>query len=416
MGGSRANLAKAAAAIALVAAAALPSAPADAARFLEEIREDYHAVLAEFPCYGGDGDSGTYFPWLKEARTAAAVEEAWPQLMEWASASLEADPAATGADLTARLGPPASPPHCASTADWWSASFEILPLSSPEGNGIAVAVNFAAIGTWFVVAPASGASHSVVWSLPDPCRRSDSPDTSWGRGERHRRLTPLPPTADGRSRFQVLSMLENRPSSCCSGQHLSFWEWDGRRPENVLWKSYSVAGCPEDGAPGEVGNIRLVGDVVEVAFRGHLQTVTRSCDGSDPRAVWRVQVSDSGVEDLGEDWHDRHLQFVDGVLARVLRQESTADAIAAEAASELYAQLRPQAQYLPKSAYLGMGSFRSTEDGGVTVGVLDTDSIDHRWSAQFFIVTRSGRPYVKAAHVVWLERPPPDPAASAGDP
>jgi hypothetical protein len=138
--------------------------------------------------------------------------------------------------------------------------------------------------------------------------------------------------------------------------------------------------------------------------------------GSDPRAVWRIRVSDSAAEDLGEEWQDRHLQFVDGVLARVLRQEPTADSIAAEAASELYAQLRPRAHDLPKSTYLGMGSFRSRDDGGVTVALLEDDGVDDRWTAHFFIVARAGRPYVKAAHVIWHDRRPPGAATSGGDP
>lgn len=390
-----------------------------AARTLAEIRAAYLAIADTLPCGGESGEPEWVDPSAPERPgdpglrldMQATLKSVWPLVGEWAAAFLDRHPRAPAAALGEsfrQLGPTTACPEN-EYGDWRWLRVSAVQLVSGRDAAYAVATDQTFSGTVFVVSRQKGGRFRVAWTVKDVPRQGieESEKIAWKEGIRdwedgplHGGVTLLSRSANGHARFMVdASPLGIVVMGCTQTFQLSLWEWDGSQASPLLMKPYCRSICDDD--VGRRGH-GWQGDTLRLPVKGRLATMSPLGGDVHPRAVWMIRVTGAGVEDLGEEWDEPDLRFVDGVLARVLRQEDTADVIDTGVAVDLYRRLAPIA-HLPDAPNLGSyGSFAVRQAGDGRVATMKGGARGEV-AIEFTIVEREGRRFVTAATVRTLE-------------
>lgn len=374
------------------------------ARSLAEIRAAYLAIADDFPCGDVDGEP----EWNRTTAMPATFKRVWPLVGEWAAAFLDRHPRASAAALVESYRQWAPTRSCPENefGDWRWIRVAAVQLASGRDAAYAVEANQIFFGTFFVVARQKGGPFRVAWTVKDVARQGieESEKVAWKQGiagwedgPLHGGITLLSRSAGGHPRFLVdADPLGIVIAGCTKSIQLSVWDWDGSQAAPLLMKSYAHSICDDE--PGRASP-EWHGDTLVVPVKGRLATMSPTGGDVHPRAVGKIRVTATGVADLGEEWEEPDLRFVDDVLDRVLRQRDTANVIDPSVADALYRRLSPRAHSLPDSSHIGMfGKFSVQQaDAGriATMGGGGSGDV----SVDVTLVERDGHPFVTAASV-----------------
>lgn len=138
----------------------------------------------------------------------------------------------------------------------------------------------------------------------------------------------LPNDATGAQRFYVKADYP-QPAGCTRGSQLSIWRWTGQGAEPLYATSYAIyCDDPDQGA-------RLHGDVFRIRQKGFFK-VLFACGACAGRQLeHRIQITPSGISDLGTTSLTPELDLVDELYARIKAGQNGGDLIAAPAFQEM---------------------------------------------------------------------------------
>jgi hypothetical protein len=254
---------------------------------------------------------------------------------------------------------------------------DVLEIEPTPRSVFAVAVRYSYFGRLLVVSPAGLATSEDI-----------------GRcGVLH----SLPSAAAGHRRFYAYSRCDDWPTSCCGGGDLSLWTWDGRSAVAAVRGTFNASrpGCSND---PRNGSLYVHGRWLKLYGRRFLRTFSEGCPGAVVQSIWKIQLDDDGVRNLGQQLVVPEYQVADRLIARVLHGGNAEKLASADA-------VRSLRTLLARTTWLGFAGGRHVErTPGRTRFVLLTDEA----SLTLTIERRHQRPFVVA-----VEEASPDDRAMA---
>jgi hypothetical protein len=328
-------------------------------------------------------------PELDKPEVAAQVRQLWALLGRRAATALQAHPDLEAQALAKHLLDLEAEANLA--AQQRSLSVTAVRLASGEHAAYVVSVEWNWTGTFFIVARRHE-QFEVVWSIKDVADAHFALKDELGywafgssgyhdgplSGEVH----ALPSGHDGVPRFYVDA--DTHPSmGLVRPAQISIWEWDGasEQPHVLFIKTYEIA----SGLSSE-----LKGDRLQIRANTPLKTtsVCGSCENA-PTDVWTLQLTPTGVKDLGRRPEDPELAWIDEVLFRLTHEQDVSKLVTPLALTELN-KLMDDDVGSGESAYVGMlGSWKAERHGATSTLDMETDTFKAR-----FTLARNGNQFL----------------------
>jgi hypothetical protein len=366
---------------------------------LKELSAEHQRVLDDL----NNKDSGALPLDLEDPRVPGLLKKGWALAGAWAAAYLEAHPNPSTHDLE-RIYEGFAPRPVGVKSPYG----DFLEYRDYSFSGSAVRIGAAvyvvqarysiatATGTFMVLARGPEGRFQALWDIKDLAEKHYVQRDEIGRwvylvrrayynGPLDvRKVIPLQPAANGHARFLV-DAYQSADGGTTLAQ-LSIWEWDGTEAKPLLVKLYQYA--------GDTGIPQFDGRTLRIPTKEELNTFFSCGMCPDPRGVWTVRVTPSGVQDLGHRFLQPELQWADGLFSKIDRGEDTTGLADAKVVMALKARMQEaQSQQVAgygKGFYWGMlDRFRVLRRGrrGTFELVLDDEQM------RFSYVRRKGRHY-----------------------
>ena len=298
---------------------------------------------------------------LDDPRMKPLLDEGWRLAGEWAADWLEGHPAATSKELK-RLFEQFSPsPDDSGTYDPNKPDLYALGgLARPVGKGVYVVTaayyhpqSACGAGTFLVVAQDATGRLRPIWSVkPVAEQHFEKRDEigHWaylGCGAYYDGpliadwVMPLPAARNGQLRFAVDAFEATNGNTIL--RHLSIWQWNGNDAADLL------AGAYQD----------YVDDKRAPALRDAILTVpttevTSSFDSfgaaQEPRGRWRVRLTPDRVKDLGHQFLNPQVAWLDALLSAVAAGRDASGLASPPAIAQVRAEWKDQQSDISKSA------------------------------------------------------------------
>jgi hypothetical protein len=140
----------------------------------------------------------------------------------------------------------------------------------------------------------------------------------------------LSPSVDGHPRFLVDAYQSAEGGTTLA--QLSIWEWDGPEAKPLLIELYHYA--------ADFGGLRFDGKQLRIATKEDLATLFSCGMCPEPRALWTVRVTPTGVQDLGRRFLKPEFQWADELLTRIENGEDTTNLAETKVVEALKAHIR----------------------------------------------------------------------------
>ena len=277
------------------------------------IQSNYHRAVDRLIAMDVDGLS---YNGTAPVDPLAAI---WSAIQSWTVEYLNSNPNVAATELSRRIGELNSE-SAAETMFHLQAS--AIRLDTGETTLYVVAANFSHRGEAFIVRRLATAQYEVAWDIKTAAARSqslelkywlDSATFDWHisapqTAEPH----SLTPTRNGHLRF-YLATGSNPWVGGTWAKQISIWEWDRNEAIPLLVKNYYVS--------FETSGFEENGNLLKIHTKEFPKTFSSCGECREPEAIWTLQITPDGVEDLGTEFEQPEYKLIDDLLYRTQRRE-----------------------------------------------------------------------------------------------
>lgn len=381
-----------------VGAWAQASPPSTPRASLDALRAQHQVVL---DALNGKDSAGTPVK-LDAPKVPALIKQGWRLAGEWAAAYLETHPAPSTLDLKNIFKGFAPPPHGVKSQYGNFLEYKDYSLQG-AAHRIAkdVYVVEASYGidfpttTFMVVARDHTGHFAALWNIEDLAEQHYAQRDEIGRwayltvagyydGNLDvQRIRALPTATNGNTRFLVDAYQASAAGGTILGQ-LSLWEWDGKEAHSLLIKTYEIA--------ADYGGFHFDGQNIRIKTKEETTTFL-SCGGcADPKGLWSLRVTPTGVQDLGHRYLKPEYQWADALITAIAAKQDASQMAAPEVIrtlQEIVEQSREEARKLEEEEAKQNPSSKpepAATDNYFTLGMLDECRVLRRGHTGVFVL------------------------------
>jgi len=179
-----------------------------------------------------------------------------------------------------------------------------------------------------------------------------------------RKILPIRAAANGNPRFMV-DAYQGADGGTILAQ-LSIWEWNGTEATPVLIKTYEYA--------ADYFAFQFDGENLRIATKEDLQSFSSCGMCPEPRGIWKLRITPSGVQDLGHQFRTPEFNWADQLLSKVEKGENVSDIANPKVVSALQGYIHSESAADPSG------------DRGFNWGMLDKCRIISRGNEGAFVL------------------------------
>jgi hypothetical protein len=375
---------------------------------LRELRAEHQRVLDEL----NSADSRGRHLELDDERVPTLLKKGWDLAGTWAAAYLEAHPAPSKSDLAHIFQGFAPEPRGVKSQYGDFLEYPDYPFT---GDAVRIAPSVYVVearyfrdtvtGTFMVVARGQDGHFQALWNIKDLAEKHYAERDEIGRWVHLVRrayyngplnvnnIFRIYPAANGHARFAV-DAYQSADGGTILGQ-LSIWEWDGTEARPLLIKLHQYA--------ADYANFHFDGKMFRIVTKEEegLRSFFSCGMCPEPRGVWTVRVTRTGVQDLGHRFLQPEYQWADELLSKVqdgedisnLAEKGVAEAVKARI-EERKAKIDAESRDSSEDTHFFWGMLdriRVLRRGPEGAFELDLDEAQFRFS----YVRHNGKPYFR---------------------
>ncbi len=335
---------------------------------------------------------------LDDDRLPPLLQRGWQLAGAWAAGYIEAHPAVSNRALDRIFEDFAPKPRSAKSP---LGDFFVQTDYSLQGSAFRIAPSVYVVeasygvdfrtGTFMVVARNQLGHLQALWNIKDLAEKHYPQRDEIGRWMFLVRrsyysgplvvskVLALPPAANGHARF-LIDAYQSADGGTVLAQ-LSIWEWDGAQANPLLVEPYEYAMDTD-------GGFHFDGRTLRISTKEPLDTLFSCGMCAEPRGVWTLRITPTGVDNLGRRLRQPEIQWADELLSKLGKGQDVTDLAAPQVRDAIQARVHAE----PNFSWGMLAQCRRVQRRAFLL-ILDEGQLRFRYTL------RAGRPYFTAVEI-----------------